>query len=916
MFARNWLQSRPVLTIAAIALTFSLRQPLFGQDGGDAQPSSNDGFHLLTMMRPGGLTLLSVPSSRADDQSVVTRTVESWLPPSQTRFLGVARGHLICIPRNPMRLAAIDLHDGTVRELTDRWTKDAVVTGDHVYFVAFAPKDDQGRTNALMHLNLSTMETSQLAMLQERPRQMVASSGPQFMLAASPLGERIAVIEFAPVQAKPGESIFPMSPTALAELSSPTARLLVANCETGTVERLDSKVPTHSFATGGGGYRLLPTLAWDDHDHIMMAQLDQRFVPKLKTLADGSVIYSSDQHQGWSLNARTPLELVTIDVDSLEEVDRFRLPSGSAGIGEPRFSRTEDGQTLIHLGDLGPHRVNLDDHEVREHSGLPAGYSLEVAGSHRRSRLAFNDVVLEPLTLRSSVFVSPDAKHVAWLPSLFTAWGSPDDQRVVDFKVHTAGLGVRTIARAAFPRRHSISRWGPSHTMFWCTDDDLVAGDQFARLPELEVPKRPPHVDRRPEIAESIEVKLETDKQEYLRHEPIKVTITVTNLTDDAIRYESKRALSGTQPFSSLDVRWPRGRSSLDWFEAGLDEPTGAEIVFPPGQPVKFIKVIDVGGIGAHEIHLSFKDSKWSGSLDVTSPFTVLDESTNKLFYAKFDRIMAVCRKQLEETGNAARTSDFRQMGDEAAPLLIETIRECDDPEFCKHLGRALRATYDINSLPFLEKLFAAHARGESIPIELHDAVECLWNLCNWRGVQGGVMPAHQAARDLVFRTTLEAKTGTPSALGLMNRSVMPEIDEFMWLATDATNVNTATTAARYIARRQQVPLKKWFALAAEKPNRHNLLAARSIITELRKTFGNVGPTFSEQSVDQVLADAKLLDESVKVLRAWTSWAVEHTRQSAGFFERERDELYRYSRLAKIWGENDRPPALVLPDEF
>lgn len=895
-----------------------LVMPLHGEDAESSKAvTGDDGFHLLTLMNPDGLTLLSVPSSANGDEAVTSRSIGIPVNPAMTRFVGVAQGHLICLPSHPYpaRIAAIDLNDGTVRELTKRYTHEVALAGDNLYFVVSVPKDADGLNFALMHIDLTTMATSQLGTLNARSPRMAMSGGPKFVLAPNSSGNRIAVVEFEPTRENANIFGTPLSAQEHADLECPKTRLLIANARTRVVRRMTTTFPSRYFGTGGWTYQLPPSVGWYDDERLVVAMLDERFVPKFETRDDGTTVQTPNATQDTSVyfgefGARTPLELVTVDANSLEEVSRFRLPNCSAQVGDPRFSHKPDGSTLIHLGQLGPYRVDLEKSVVVEDSEMNSDYTL--AGSRPGFELSYRDEVLSSKTLPQKVFASPDGRHVAWLPSDIAALGYIDSMRVVDMKVHTAGVGIRQLARANFPRQRVRSNFDKAHLMIWCDDDDLVVTERFRKLPEFDFPKPKPRVDERPAIAECVKIELSTDKSEYLRHEPIELTITVTNLTDEDVSFESTKALGGTQPFNSLEVKAQTGRTSLNWFEAGVYEPEGDTIVFPAGEPVVFRRQFDVGRVGSQEFKLRFERwSKWSGSLIVKAPITVLEESTNPIFYAKFDRILAVCQKQFEETGYVSHATDFWQMGEEAATLLVKAIRESDDPEFCKHLGRSLRGVANFDTLPMLEEML----HGE-LKIQPYDYIASLWRLCRWHEPADETLRVCLAARDFVFEAALHKNAGlAAAAMGQLTSWVDPQIDVFMWRAVDATNSATATTAARYIARRRQLSLSDWFSQAAAKPTSANSLAAVSIIEQLRKTWGQEVGSLPAGLVLDATNNAASEEAYRSTLVDWRAWAEAHPRLSESFFEKERENSLRVAKRYRLWGDADQPPAIIVPAE-
>ncbi|MCC6490731.1 MAG: HEAT repeat domain-containing protein, partial [Candidatus Hydrogenedentes bacterium] len=88
-------------------------------------------------------------------------------------------------------------------------------------------------------------------------------------------------------------------------------------------------------------------------------------------------------------------------------------------------------------------------------------------------------------------------------------------------------------------------------------------------------------------------------------------------------------------------------------------------------------------------------------------------------------------------------------------------------------------------------------------------------------------------------------------------------------------------TAARYLARYEGLELAEWFANAAAQPTDIRFATAKSIVSQLERTWRVNNGSFPEGSWPQVAGDANALGQYRETMLAWERWARENPR-SAG----------------------------------
>lgn len=868
-------------------------------------------MHLLTGAVNNELVLVSLPHTDSADQTPTSRMVTKLPGRFGYEPIGIYRGHLVV--RLDRKLVAVDLHSGEVRSMYDRLVLNAVISGKHLYFVALVDSGRDAKTPyAVMHVDLGTLQTQELCRLSAGASAMMQpyAWGSDFSLAVSRDGRMVAVTEHKKTNQ------FEFTPKCRVVFAGPGEEVL----------RTDFEFSGRLRMTGAGDHGQAPRIGWSDNETLVVAD-------NIQSVAPGGGLFIPDDGQRRCLRTVKRQTLVAEGVCEIPSV-----PLGPAG---PWFRKHADGRLVLSLGRLGLYEVDLPRKRIVEHRQLGPDCELQA------ERLIHRGKVLATDTLPDRVFVSENG-HVAWLPTNYGPLpGAPTVKGFLrgpfSLQVHDSTRGTQEVLKQDFQRFWPQSQFPLTTFCRWISEADFKRTGVFDELPitstsrpkptapsSPSVPSRPP-VASRSEIADCIEVGLVTDKPVYLRHEPLVLTVTVKNLTDAPIRFESKRLMNGAQPFG-LDIKSARTRQRVEIFDEYGNKPESDFLVLPPGQSTSVKCHVEVKETGDQEARLRFEQwSLWGGNLKATAKFTVKKETRPDILKGKFDRLMAHCVERSKLGYNTFSGSDFWQLGADGTPLMIDYLRTCSNDRLRAGLG--LPGEISEDNLDYVEFLLQSNLNLSPETIAgLKSKDYTIANECRYIVK----VLSMTVARSLVSSAGFRSKEPNPLAIrgrqmmwkaGKHQRSeirraiaeslltvVCDEVDRYMVQAAEDTDSETASTAARYIAVRQQLSLHEWLKWAMAHPNAVSFNAANSITAELQQQWkADLGDMPAALSQIQNSPDQRQLWNST--LQNWVAWAGKNSRLSETYFDKEREAATRMQVLYKYWGEGGMPKPLRIPDE-
>ena len=869
--------------------------------------------HLLASVNTNELMLVTLPHADAEGQTPTSRLVTKLSGRFGYEPIGIYRGHLIV--RLEWQLAVVDMHSGEVRLLYSKPVLNAVISGKDFYFVALVDAQRAAKTPyAVIHIDLGTLQTQELCRLSAGASAMMQpyAWGSDFSLAVSPDGRMVAVTE----QEKANQ--FEFTPKCRVVFAGPGEEVL----------RTDFEFNGRLRMTGAGDHGQAPRIGWSDNETLVVAD-------NIQSVAPGGGLFIPDGGQPRRLRSVKRQKLVINDV--------CELPSFQSGASGLWFRRHADGRLVLSLGTLGLYEVDVPQKRIVEHRRLGPDCELQAEKLTHRGKVLATD------TLSDRVFVSEDG-HVAWLPTNFGPLpGAPTVKGTLrgpfPLQVHDSIRGTQEVLKQDFQRFRQQSQFPLKTFCCWISDADFQRTDVFDELAILStsqpkpaaaspplVPSRPPSASRS-EIADCIEVGLTTDKTVYLQHEPLVLTVTVKNLTDAPIRFESKRMMHGAQPFG-LDIKSARTRQRVEIFDEYLNKPQSEFLELPPGETKAVTCHVEVKEIGDQEARLRFEQwSLWAGNLKAAAKFTVKTETRPEILKAKFDRLMAHCIARSKLGFNTFSGSDFWQLGADGTPLLIDYLRNCSDGRLRAGLGRGLQTNISENTLDYIEFLLEFNLNlspeiiaglaskdfeilNESraiVEMESQTVAMCLVDAAGFR--VRDTSPMATRGRQLTWLAGQHERPEIRRAIVEALRNVVSDdVDRFMVQAAADSDREVATAAARYVAVRQQLSLYEWFKWAMDHPNAVSFNAANSIIAELQQQWKNdLGSLPMALSEIQDSVDQRQLWKST--LTNWVTWAGDNPRLSETYFDKEREAATRMQVIFKYWGEGGTPKPLDISDE-
>ncbi|XZE54089.1 protein kinase domain-containing protein [Planctomycetaceae bacterium SH139] len=846
--------------------------------------------HLVTILDGDELILANIPAGAAADPTVTTQSLGKGPRfGADFRTIGAFGGHLIAL--NERNLVAVDLHSGEIRKITEAPVRNAAMVENELFLVT-ERSDASIRLggNALMHIDLATMQSAELCSLAASGDKGSLWNLDDVAIAVSPDGTRVAVTELASADDDQLGDDQAGDP--------PGARIVLATTD-GIVKR-PGKVFPNRMHLGGGLQPLMlaPKLVWAHHDLLIIAA---------GTNAD-------------DVGAMPPAGLKQELTSLAFSTEKFRnlceLPDLNPKLNEPWFSRTAAGTTMIHLGSLGQYEINWQARYLKESNALAPQYSLAVVNNSLA--LKYQDELLEPNAAIERIFVSPDGSRVAWLPTdVGTLPNAPTivavQSRRIELKLHDAAGGIRTVAVGNFPRVWQQSQYPLLNTCLWITPSQLTRDKSFDKLAISQDSFAANQIDSRPVVSESVEVGIVTSKQVYLRHDPLEFEITLKNIGDLPIRFETKRLLHGAQPFD-IDIKSEHTRQRIELFDDYLNKPQEQYLQLPPGEIVTLTRTVEVDELGKHQLRLRFeKYASWKGAIKVEAEFEVVDQSTPQLLQAKFDRLIAKCQRQYAKSPEFVTPNVFWPLGPAAEPLLIQYLRDCEDGEFRQALANSLAPIASDRSLPYLKQLLDTDLQYDGILL-----VDCLFKLSELQAElpspprsQPATVPSQWLARQLLFAAGEHANVGVRRQVvdGLCH-VVSEEVDRFMLRACADSDVAVATMAARYVAARRQMTLEQWFADAGAEITEPNVVAANSIIAELETTWNPNLPKLPSGSAEEIGRDPGKRRQYVAAMQYAEQWCAENPRASDTFFDAIQQKARRSGSVLQVWGKDKSPPPI------
>lgn len=567
---------------------------------------------------------------------------------------------------------------------------------------------------------------------------------------------------------------------------------------------------------------------------------------------------------------------------------------------EPEFLHRADGTTLIAIGEFGNYRVDLENDRLIEDNRITADYQLR--GPTNESELWYGEQKIAEGTSHDRVFFSP-AGDVAWLRSSI-AHGKPiNNINNLELSVFGRDRPQLVVAKGWFCRLWTNFPRPSAVSCLWVMDSQFKKSAALANLDVIQ-PRRNTTTDTRPNVADLAVVSMKTDRRVYREHEAIEISITVQNKLNEPLTFPTPTVGRWGRPFR-LTYKSPRSSGMVSVFDRNWPEPDDGEVSIPPKATRTYTRKLEIFGTGDHSLELWFQHNIWTGRYKLFTDFKVVKSGEEaRLLKAKFDRLMARCRQEFEQSANSCHAPRIWDLKAPAAPLLVAYFKA--HPEqipFRQRMGTALAGVADASTLPYLEALLKTDLEHDGNMV-----VGTCWNM--YIRSKYYDKPIQRAIDLLVVAGSHANVEVRRHAIKILRMMTDPAVDLLMQQAAEDADVAIAEMAGRYVAVREQRALDNWLAIASQQMTPARFTAARSIISELEETFGIQRGVFPGGTFDEVIADDEKLKRYQTTVKWWSEWARENDRFSNQFFDKDRAQARRQVGRVTSW-MGDKPAAIV-----
>jgi len=344
--------------------------------------------------------------------------------------------------------------------------------------------------------------------------------------------------------------------------------------------------------------------------------------------------------------------------------------------------------------------------------------------------------------------------------------------------------------------------------------------------------------DTRPHIADILAFTVSSDKQSYKLHEPIRLTMALSNRTD--------RTLEVARPqiddrVVSLVMKHHSGGRLLNYHSWGSEEINPLQtVILQPGQSVSTTEIIEASHTSDYTLKAEFMPcpSADSARLDLRGrlraepvSFTVRSSPDDRaLLQTKMDRLLTALRREHARApdwdGWLPTVDDIADAGPEAAPYLIAAIEAEQDEGVVTRLYWALNRIASPDALPlYQEALRRADRERQALA------------LAGLRELHARETPAQREALAAILAAAIGAHPDPVRAGAADYLSTIPDpaVKQTFEKAVADEDPIIAPTASRYLAASEGLNLADWLAAASQRPTHARFLAARFIIADLDK---------------------------------------------------------------------------------
>ncbi len=497
--------------------------------------------------------------------------------------------------------------------------------------------------------------------------------------------------------------------------------------------------------------------------------------------------------------------------------------------------------------------------------------------------------------------ISPDGKFAAWV----------NEGRLFYY----GGKGLTAMEAA-----QGLS---PESILLWLKDEDLKLRTAAADIPSgwkaiADFPRYDPKewVDNRKPIGDYLEFSVKTDRDTYRLHEPIEVTVTLTNKSAADFNVICPVVYDGA--FSRIVDFHLKSPDISSMITCGAEPygPKEEKAIIKPGESVSATDVLELAKAGDYAIEFTYKGWTQPGGYNPDYKGSIKAEPVNfkvianddakaeqQLFNAKFERLMAKLAREIAIDPNWKYANNTVQhdvigipgMGPRAVPYIIEVLKNEQNNTARELLFSALKRIADAE----MAVKSGAALDGEILSF----FADCILKgeaeqVCPLLFEQYKTIPAESPPSKAILGAFFAGMNHKDANVRKEVCRYLIQIDdrkvaECFKKAIYDSDSEIRLNAGRYLAAGEWLDLDGWFEQAAKEPTYIRYLAAVSIISEIETTFNITQGKLPDLKKEDFSANNEKLRQFSAILLAWKNWTVENQSYASDFFEKYRQKWAR-----------------------
>ena len=491
----------------------------------------------------------------------------------------------------------------------------------------------------------------------------------------------------------------------------------------------------------------------------------------------------------------------------------------------------------------------------------------------------------------TNLLVSPDKQCVMW--------GVIEEEILRNtLKYYDSRVGKTHVVTETWAARSS---WEDDFWVLWIDAKDLQTPSQEPPIPtgwtslfaadDILPPKAQEEPeDPRKRMQDFVEFRMTSDKKRYRLHEPVELTLSVTNISDTDIEvlrpYPDDRIIS-----ARLD--WTRGGRSRFFREIVTPEQTQERVLLKAGNTISETGTFEFSTPDSYQIkgRYGVYDHVLRGDIEASVAFVIESSPDDEsLLEAKLERLVGQLREECKREMTSTRSSrgssrqktrpqiesiieTIRDIGPPARSFLIDAIRSENDERLVEKLYRPLTDMGSPSALPLYEERLAKGTLGEKIVI-----CSGLRNLLDHED-------SSEKARELLVSALGQQEPKVRlEAARLLRRHHDPLIKSAFEKALLDDFQEIRDVAAWYLVKAEDLELAQWLEQAAEMPTRARYMAARLIVPALEQHLHVKKGDLPADDWDTAVNRPPGIKQYQDTLGTWAEWARENPRFSSDFF--------------------------------